>query len=257
MAWTPIVGKQMSIPEFQKYVNGLRFDNWRPSFVVLHNTGAPSLAGWMGYPVNKRIENLVDYYKRLGWSAGPHAFIDDKKIIPFTPLNVRGVHSPSWNGTALGIECVGDYAREAFDSGPGAKVRDNAVAALAIIHAKLGLDPETIKLHKEDRRTTHDCPGKNVKKADIIRRVQEYMGHAGEHVTEDEEVIILPQPRVGTTNTSGLNLRASPSASSKVISVLDKGIRLAVLGEAMNGDTKWLHVKAGKEGWTAARFVTV
>jgi len=41
MAWTPIVGKQMSIPEFQKYVNGLRFDSWRPSFVVLHNTGAP------------------------------------------------------------------------------------------------------------------------------------------------------------------------------------------------------------------------
>ena len=100
-----------------------------------------------------------------------------------TPLTVSGVHSPSWNKSAFGLEMLGNYEDEAFDTGRGLKVRKNAVAAMATLSAILGLDPASMKLHKEDPATTHACPGKKVKKLEVIQEVQELMAarHSGEH----------------------------------------------------------------------------
>jgi len=110
-------------------------------------------------------------------------FVDDKQIWAFTPLTVSGTHSPSWNKVALGIEMLGDYEKEAFDSGRGLNVRKNAVAAIATLSAILGLDPGTMRLHREDPLTTHACPGKNVRKLEVIQEVQDLIvaRHAGEH----------------------------------------------------------------------------
>jgi len=55
------------------------------------------------------------------------------------------------------------------------------MVALATLHAALGLNPDTLRLHKEDPKTTHICPGKNVIKADIIGGVHEKLT-LGEHV---------------------------------------------------------------------------
>lgn len=183
MAWKPIVGQNYSAAEFDTYCHGLTWQAWRPSFIALHNTAVPSLAQRPNGFNRTHIKNLADYYKGKGWSAGPHLFIDDKQIWVFTPLTMSGVHSPSWNKIALGVEMLGDYATEAFDSGRGAKVRDNAVAAVATLSAVLGLDPDTMRLHKEDPATDHNCPGKNVSKAEFIQRVKELIAerHHGEH----------------------------------------------------------------------------
>jgi hypothetical protein len=59
---------------------------------------------------------------------------------------------------------VGDFSKEAFAS----PQKDNVIRALATLHSALGLDPNTLKLHKEDPETTHICPGANVSKADVI-----------------------------------------------------------------------------------------
>jgi hypothetical protein len=67
---------------------------------------------------------------------------------------------------------VGDYSREAFDSGDGAKVRDNAVVAVAALYRALQLDPAGLKFHRECLRDRHSCPGRNVDKADFIARVK-------------------------------------------------------------------------------------
>ena len=117
------------------------------------------------------------------WKAGPHLFIDDAQIWVFTPLTVSGTHSPSFNKIALGIEMVGDYEKEAFDSGRGLKVRQNTVAAIATLSAILGLDPNTMKIHREDPATTHACPGKNVRKLEVIQEVHDLLAtrHGGEH----------------------------------------------------------------------------
>lgn len=183
-SWKGIVGKAFSPKTFDDYCHTLGWSAWRPGFVVLHNTGAPSLAQRPAGFTAQHMKNFESYYRDTnGWSAGPHLFIDDKQIWVFTPLTVSGVHSPSFNKTALGVEMLGDFEKEPFSSGRGAKVRDNTVAALATLHAILGLEPKTLKLHREDPKTTHACPGSSVKKLDIIQRVQDLMEvrHAGEH----------------------------------------------------------------------------
>jgi hypothetical protein len=101
----------------------------------------------------------------------------------FTPLTVSGTHSPSWNKVALGVEMLGDYEHEAFNNGRGLNVRKNSVAALATLCAVLGIDSQTMRLHREDPLTTHACPGSNVRKLEVIQEVEDLLiaRHGGEH----------------------------------------------------------------------------
>jgi N-acetylmuramoyl-L-alanine amidase len=175
--WKGIVGRSFTPDSFSDYIATISFPAWRPQFVVLHNTAVPKLADWHSLPGTTRMNNLENFYKNVQmWSAGPHLFVADDLIWVFTPLNVSGVHSPSWNSIAWGVEMVGDYAAEQFDPA----VRTNTVSALATMHAALGLNPDTLRLHKEDPRTTHICPGKNVIKAEIIREIHDRLA-VGEH----------------------------------------------------------------------------
>jgi hypothetical protein len=75
---------------------------------------------------------------------------------------------------------VGEYEVEPFNP----SVRENTVDALATLHACRGLDPDTIRFHKEDPLMTHKtCPGVNVDKPDLIKRVHDRMnaGDRREH----------------------------------------------------------------------------
>jgi hypothetical protein len=269
MTWKKIDGRGMDALQFRAHVAALQFTTWRPSFMTLHNTAAPTLEQWKAYPADKRIKNLEAYYRdQMGWSAGPHAFVAHDKIWLFTPFTTPGVHTPSWNGTALGIELVGDYAREDDDRGDGFKAKMNCVAVFGELHMKLGLNPESIRLHKEDPRTDHDCPGKDIEKAEFIELVRQYMGQGGEHPSAipilDPPVASAHANREGivldTVGDLGLNLRTGSSAASKIAAVLPKGTRVAVVGEAMNGTTRWLRVwcrvkNVPRVGWVAARYV--
>lgn len=179
-AWKGIVGKGFKPDQFDAYVRSLKFGAWHPQFIVLHNTGIPKLSQWHDYPGSVRMRGLQGYYRNQGWSGGPHLFVADDLIWAFTPLTVPGVHSPSWNAISWGVEMVGDYDVEPFNVG----VRDNAVAALATLHAVMGLSTATLKLHREDPRTTHKhCPGQHVEKTDMVKRVhlEIIQRHKGEH----------------------------------------------------------------------------
>jgi len=182
--WKGIVGKSFSPADFDTYCHSLQWVAWRPSFIVLHNTAIPTLAQCPNGLTLQHIHNLETFYRDTqGWKAGPHLFVDDLQIWVFTPLTVSGTHSPSWNKLALGLEMLGDYSKEAFDSGRGLAVRKNAVAAMATLCAVLGLDPHSMKLHREDPLTTHACPGQNVRKLEVIQEVEDLIisRHAGEH----------------------------------------------------------------------------
>jgi len=183
--WKVIVGSSFSADGFDSYCHALHWTQWRPSFIVLHNTASPSLAQRPNGLTQQHIKNLEGFYRDTQkWSAGPHLFVDDRQIWVFTPLTLSGTHSPSFNKVALGIEMLGDFATEAFLTDRGDKVRNNAIAAVATLSAVLGLDPETLKLHKEDPKTTHDCPGRNVDKTKFIGDVKALMAerHGGDHV---------------------------------------------------------------------------
>ena len=165
---------------FDVYVKTLHWLAWRPKYVVLHNSAEPNLAQWAHFgagPVNglQRVKNLNAYYKGIGLHSGPHLFVAPDFVWLACDLRADGVHASCYNHESIGVEMVGDYSSEPFDSGDGAKVRANTVAALASLHRALGLSPETIRFHKECVADHHDCPGKNVSKADIIARVAEAM----------------------------------------------------------------------------------
>src|SRR2546426_9682579 len=135
------------------YVGGLHFASWRPQFVVLHNTAIPKLTDWHRVSGDQRMHNLEAFYRdQQGWSAGPHLFVADDLIWVFTPLTASGVHSPSWNSIAWGVEMVGDFETEDFQDGPGAAVRTNAVSALATLHALAGLDRRAFGFTGRTRR---------------------------------------------------------------------------------------------------------
>lgn len=174
-----IIGRKFSPAEFAQYLESLPAQSWVKR-IVLHNTASPSLTQRPGGILTaQHIDNLHRYYENeaggSGWSGGPHLFIDAEGIWVFNPLDDPGVHSPSYNSSAWGVEMLGDYNAEPFDSGLGAKVRDNAAIAVALLMKKQGWKPseDRLLLHKEDPATTHDCPGRNVTKAAFLTRVKQ------------------------------------------------------------------------------------
>ncbi len=164
-----IVGRKVNIKDYLRTIVDMK---WNPQFITLHNTAAPSLAQRPNGFTEQHMRNLQGYYSGKGWPGGPHFFVDQNGIWAFNPIELPGVHSPSWNKKAIGVEMLGDYSYESFNSGDGAKVRDNTVLLIAELSKHFSFDPKTMKLHKEDKKTTHDCPGKNVSKDEFIKLVE-------------------------------------------------------------------------------------
>src|ERR1700722_9266570 len=88
--WKGIVGKGFTANAFDDYVRELVMDDWKPTFVVLHNTSEPRLTQWHSTPGDQRMRNLEEYYRnpdphtgKPPWSAGPHLFIADDLIWVF------------------------------------------------------------------------------------------------------------------------------------------------------------------------------
>ncbi len=58
----------------------------------------------------------------------------------------------------------------------------------------------------------------------------------------------------GFIKADGVNVRSNASSKSTILAVLNKGTKVAISSEAMNGDTKWLKIA---EGYVAAQYVDV
>lgn len=260
----------MTPDQFREHVAQLDFTSWRPIGIVWHNTAEPNLRRWHDFPRLHWMTGLESYYKGLGWNGGPHLFCDDGSdgIGLFNPLNRRGTHSPSFNAQYIGIEHVGDYNVEDDDTGAGLKVKTNGIIATAILCARLGIpvDGDHIKLHKEDPRTDHDCPGKNMArdKDKSIQAVLEYMGSGGDHGPDWGHVIDIPvgpKPavtRTGIVTEDGLNIRSISSPSGLIVGILNKGDKVSIVSDAMNGASKWLCIERphSSVAWVNAKFVS-
>jgi hypothetical protein len=142
---------------------------WKPSFITLHNTEKPALGDRPNGFTKDQIDNLAYYYGvECGWKAGPAAFVDDLGIWVFNGFTVPGRHSPCWNWLSWGIEQLGNFDNDEYDTGRGARVRDNAIAAIAILSVSQGLSAETLRFHKEDKCTSHkNCPGQKCTKQEV------------------------------------------------------------------------------------------
>lgn len=173
--WANFDKSTYDLPAFAAHVGSLRWTDWKPKGITLHNTGSPTLAQWveLGPSHDQRILNLESYYENEEhWHAGPHFFVGRSHISGFSNPLEPGVHASCFNRDHLGVEMAGDFSTEPFNTGDGAMVRDTAVAGLAILFHALGLDPRsTLNFHRQCVADHHACPGSNVNEADAIARV--------------------------------------------------------------------------------------
>jgi hypothetical protein len=182
----------------------------------------------------------------------------------------RGVHAVSFNAQSWGLECVGDFDREKFDGA----VRDKYVEGLACLTIATGfqLAPfergvRGLHFHRDDPKTTKTCPGKGVDKAALIKLVQAKVlaMSGGDHPAEQVNTSPVKEGKTGTVNTDGLNVRADASARSPSLASLAVGKKLAIVGQARNGETLWYQVQPlvdgrianVEKGWVSARYVTL
>jgi hypothetical protein len=165
--WQGVVARGYTADEFKAYVEAIQFKDWKPEFVVLHNTAVPRFDQWHDVPGARRMAGLVGYYRDdQKWSAGPHLFIADDLIWVFTPLTTHGIHAPSWNEISWGVEMVGDYDHEELSI----EVFNNTISALTTLHKKIDKPAQSLRFHKEDPATTHrSCPGHNVDKTEFVQ----------------------------------------------------------------------------------------
>lgn len=260
--WSNFDRKAYTQSEFQAHVASLKWTAWKPNGITLHNTSAPTLAQWVetGPKHDARITNLQSYYEGMGWHAGPHLFVSRNFINGFSNLLLAGVHSRCWNATRIGIEMVGDFDSEGFDSGDGALVRDNAVFAMAVLNLKLGLTPDGLVFHRECKQDNHACPGKLVNKAAVIARVKAKMADlaAGMRPVDSASLPVVNADQHVRVKVDGLNLRRGAGATNSSMGVLPVDTILTVTGATVNnGGTGWVPVKTpmGYGGWVAASFI--
>lgn len=230
-----IDGRVVTVGELDDIIANVRFTNFKPKFIEVHNTSIPDTVlfnQWTarGNPTFEQwLKNLAAFYSGKGWRGGPHFFVaPDGRIGMLTPMNMRGTHSPSWNDRAIGIEVVGEYQREIFS---GTSSEYALIGLLGALHWHLGLKPDNyvlgqsgIHFHKEDKKSDHDtCPGKNIVKKDLVANVVSYIKNTydGSH----EEPHSNPSVSSATADTSKLPPEAmGPRAAYWIQEKLNKWI---------------------------------
>lgn len=272
----PNVGKVFSdAASFLAYLESIQFGAWRPRFITMHHTGAPDLKTWRAWQTRKVpvtdeqwLRNLAVYYgssKAQGgpadgpWRSGPHFMFTPTHFCVLSPPTARGVHAVSFNALSWGVECVGDFDTETMTP----ELKAHYVEGLACLYVALGMSPAPFErgvrglhFHRDDPKTSKTCPGLKVLKPDMVAAIAQKIADmtGGDGVAEQVQPVPT-QARFGVVTAAagdGLNVRADASAKAPVVAVLENGDRIAITGEAKNGDTKWFKTA---DGYVAARYV--
>jgi hypothetical protein len=157
------VGKVWDVSGFRDFLRGQEI-GWAQG-VTLHHTAAPSLAQRpQGFKI-QHMRNLQHFYQtQLGWSAGPHLFVDEDQVFGLSGLHRRGVHAKSFNRTHIGIEVLGNYDSEDPTEGRGLQCWTTAAAAVSALLERLGKGISAVNFHRDDPRTSKTCPGRLVER---------------------------------------------------------------------------------------------
>ena len=270
-----------TVETFIQYLESIQFGAWRPSYVVMHHTGSPTLKIWRDWQTRPRpvtdeqwMRNLAEYYGSPPpkgpsdgpWQRAPQFFFTPKNYCVLSLPTTRGTHAKSFNANSWGVECVGNFDQEEFE-GPHS---ERYAAGLAALHVAAGLQLlpfqrsiRGLHFHRDDPLTSKTCPGTKVKKPAVIKLVQASIDALTNGDDADER--IKPKPKTGTRAgvvvdvPAGdvLNVRAAASSRAPKVATFTLGDSVTVTGEATNGDSSWLSVDlpGDHDGYVAARYV--
>lgn len=228
------VGQVWSPATFSEYLRGKKPPLWATS-ITLHHTASPSLEQRpLGFTA-QHIRNIQHYYQRtLGWTKGPHFFIDEDQIWGMTPPTMQGIHAKSFNSSSIGIEVLGNYDSEDPNSARGKLCWQTTALASKILLDWIGVspNPRTVLFHRDDPKTSKTCPGTKVKKDTVIALISGSVidvnavltnGAAQTGVAQNDLVEVVPYLAERLRKTYS-QIAATVSKKEKQFLVLDKWI---------------------------------
>lgn len=266
------IGQALDIAGFAAYVASYRFGTIPPEYVVLHHTANPD-ASWAPLSSNPgtkwdrgetgmnvpqirikrqgQLDAIQRYYASLGWSAGPHLFIDERWIWLMTPMYDVGIHAKSGNSYrdrsstlhySIGIEVVGYYEKQVW---PAAVAR-NVGMAVAILRRRLGTFALEYRPGPRNTPAAHlgslsshrdynklECPGAAITEAYYVSVAQQCWRElltSGIDAPADERWYTV-KPAV----TGGATIRSAPRQNAAVLGRLHAGD--VWQGEPVTGQT--------------------
>jgi N-acetylmuramoyl-L-alanine amidase CwlA len=180
-----IIGKCLSLEEFQAYARSYSYGSIKPSSIVVHHTWSPKKHEWKGA---KTLGGVQRYYESKGWNAGPHLFVAEDGIWLFTPMKDVGIHAAEGNSVykfgrlksySLGIEVVGDYDLEKWSG----ETKKNALGVIKVLMDHLAIPTESLLFHRDFASAKKSCPGLAITKDWLAAELAKLGDSAG-----------LPQP---------------------------------------------------------------
>lgn len=171
-------GVGRTLPEVEAWLKGRGRVSWVTGITV-HNTGVPGLTRAREIGLSSYVRNAGAFFRNppprgRGWSGGPHFFVgEDQKVYFGTPFILPGVHDPCRNASAWGIEMIANFdgKEDDDDAGKGLLVKQTCAELVGLLLRFQGLAAKSVSFHKECKKTTHDCPGKDVEKPEFMSRV--------------------------------------------------------------------------------------
>jgi hypothetical protein len=205
------IGQALTPAEFRQYCLDYDFGSVPPSWWIWHHTYNPD-ASWApigsnqgtwwdrneaGLSVDQKkakrkpqLDGIMRYYRdSLGWTVGPHLFVDDLFIWLFTPMYDVGIHANEGNSYhdsagklhySIGCEVIGDFDPRAWP----ASIQAVAGWACACVKQRLGFDLRYVEA-PEDRPDLHDlslsghrdysdktCPGNGISNSFFVQVAQ-------------------------------------------------------------------------------------
>lgn len=163
----PIVGVAFRLEEFAGYLGTILPEQmtWTPTGTTTHHAWAPSLAQRPEGFATQHMLNFRSYYQSLGWSRGPHIFVDDRRIWVFSPLTARSVHAVKFNAKSISFEMLGNYDKGKEDptTGRGKLVTELTAGAIALVRRRFKITTPN-QFHRDDPATDKSCPGTWIEK---------------------------------------------------------------------------------------------
>ncbi len=186
-----IIGRRLSLQEFQDYVRDYYFGPKPPNKLVVHHTWRPTSESWQG---ERTIGGLKRYYEGKGWPAGPHLFIADDGIWLFSPMRKNGIHAGRLNDLSVGIEVVGDYDLKPWEG----NTKRNTLGAIKVLQQRLSIPQSEIYFHRDVSGKT--CPGTAITKDWLFNELNNF--RMGPRIpTRREETMLPTDDEVEIVNT--------------------------------------------------------